>query len=141
MLSSILMNYYLSAGRTWLANLLTLCRSYELIVPCAWVLSRRMGAAGVWLSFTLAEALSWVALAAALALYRRARTELSGLLLLDRRFEESGRAIAFSVHSRKRGLDLLDSLDDSLGIAMIAAAASSVDCKTTFGVNNLTIIL
>ena len=47
MLSSILMNYYLSAGRTWLANLLTLCRSYELIVPCAWVLSRRMGAAGV----------------------------------------------------------------------------------------------
>ena len=45
MLSSILMNYYLSAGRTWLANLLTLCRSYELIVPCAWVLSRRMGAA------------------------------------------------------------------------------------------------
>ena len=99
-----------------------------------------MGAAGVWLSFTLAEALSWAALAA-LALYRRARTELSGLLLLDRRFEESGRAIAFSVHSRKRGLDLLDSLDDSLGIAMIAAAASSVDCKTTFGVNNLTIIL
>lgn len=39
------------------------------------------------------------------------------------------------------GLDLLDSLDDSLGIAMIAAAASSVDYKTTFGVNNLTVTL
>lgn len=237
MLSTILMNYYLSAGRTWLANLLTLCRSYLLMVPCAALLSRRMGAAGVWLSFTLAEVLSWAVLAAALALFRRARPELSGLLLLDRRYEESGQAIAFSVHSRveeileasrrisafceenaldpKRsmlislsleemlvsikehsfpekedqdisirifllpgrapedretivlrircsgipfnpidyyerrrqaaagsgGLDLLDGLDDSLGIAMIAAAASSVDYKTTFGVNNLTVVL
>ena len=78
MLSSILMNYYLSAGRTWLANLLTLCRSYELIVPCAWVLSRRMGAAGVWLSFTLAEALSWAALAAALGPDRAERPPLAG---------------------------------------------------------------
>lgn len=233
MLSTILMNYYLSAGRTWLANLLTLCRSYALIVPCAALLSRRMGVSGVWLSFTLAEVLSWAVLAAALALFRRTRPELSGLLLLDRRYEESGQAVAFSVHSRveeileasqrisafceenaldpKRsmlislsleemlvsikehsfpgeedqdisirilivpgdretivlrircsgapfnpidyyerrrqsaagsgGLDLLDSLDDSLGIAMIAAAASSVDYKTTFGVNNLTITL
>ena len=233
MLSTILMNYYLSAGRTWLANLLTLCRSYALIVPCAALLSRRMGVSGVWLSFTLAEVLSWAVLAAALALFRRTRPELSGLLLLDRRYEESGQAVAFSVHSRveeileasqrisafceenaldpKRsmlislsleemlvsikehsfpgeedqdisirilivpgdretivlrircsgapfnpidyyerrrqsaagsgGLDLLDSLDDSLGVAMIAAAASSVDYKTTFGVNNLTVTL
>lgn len=237
MLSTILMNYYLSAGRTWLANLLTLCRSYLLMVPCAALLSRRMGAGGVWLSFTLAEVLSWAVLAGALAAFRRVRPGLSGVLLLDRRYEESGRAAAFSVRSRvdeileasrrisafceenaldpKRsmlislsleemlvsikehsfpreedqdisirifllpggtpedretivlrircsgvpfnpidyyerrrqsaagsgGLDLLDSLDDSLGIAMIAAAASSVDYKTTFGVNNLTVVL
>lgn len=237
MLSTILMNYYLSAGRTWLANLLTLCRSYALIVPCAALLSRRMGVSGVFLSMTLAEVLSWAVLAAALAAFRRTRPGLSGLLLLDRRYEESGQAIAFSVHSRveeileasrrissfceenvldpKRsmlislsleemlvsikehsfpgeedqdisirilivpgeepqgretivlrircsgapfnpidyyerrrqsaagsgGLDLLDSLDDSLGVAMIAAAASSVDYKTTFGVNNLTVTL
>ena len=237
MLSSILMNYYLSAGRTWLANLLTLCRSYLLIVPCAAVLSRRMGAAGVWASFTLAEVLSWAVLAAALAVFRRRRPGLSGILLLDRRYEESGRSAAFSVHSRLEEivdasrrisafceenaldaqksmlislsleemlvsikdhsfpgeedqdisvrifilpgetpearetvvlrircsgvpfnpidycerrrqaaagsgkLDLLDSLDDSLGIAMIAAAAASVDYKTTFGVNNLTVTL
>ena len=37
--------------------------------------------------------------------------------------------------------DLLGGLDDSLGIAMIVAAAPEVDYKTTFGVNNLTIIL
>ena len=37
--------------------------------------------------------------------------------------------------------DLLSGLDDSLGIAMIVQAAPAVDYKTTFGVNNLTIIL
>ena len=37
--------------------------------------------------------------------------------------------------------DLLTGLDDSLGIAMIVASAPVVDYKTTFGVNNLTIIL
>ena len=37
--------------------------------------------------------------------------------------------------------DLLLGLEDSLGIAMIVAAAPAVDYKTTFGVNNLTIIL
>ena len=35
----------------------------------------------------------------------------------------------------------MDSLDDSLGIAMIVAAAPAVDYQTTFGVNNLTITL
>ena len=42
-------------------------------------------------------------------------------------------------------LDKLDALlegpDDSLGIAMIVSAAHTVDYKTTFGVNNLTVIL
>ena len=36
---------------------------------------------------------------------------------------------------------LLEGLDDSLGIAMIVAAAPVVDYKTTFGVNNLTIVI
>ena len=36
---------------------------------------------------------------------------------------------------------LLEDLDDSLGIGMILACAPSVDYKTTFGVNNLTIII
>ena len=36
---------------------------------------------------------------------------------------------------------LLEGLDDSLGIAMIVAAAPVVDYKTTFDVNNLTILL
>lgn len=237
MLSSILMNYYLAAGRTWLANLLTVCRSYLLLVGAAWVLCGKLEVPGVWLSFTAAEVLSWLALGVALAFFRRARPDLTGVLLLDRRYEESGRSIAFSVHSRVEeildasqrisafcdenrlspqrsmlislaleemlvsikdhsfpedetqdisirililpgrtpedqetitlrircsgapfnpldyyerhrqtaagsdGLELLDSLDDSLGIAMIVAAAPAVDYKTTFGVNNLTITL
>ncbi len=236
MLSSILMNYYLAAGRTWLANFLTVCRSYLFLVLSAQILSEPLGIDGVWLSFTTAEILSWAALAAALLLFRRRRPELRGILLLDRLYEEEGRSISFSVHSRLEEildasqrisafcdeneldpqrsilislsleemlvsikdhsfpedenqdisirilitpgetpetpgtilrircsgipfnpidyyerhrqdadgadtLELLDSLDDSLGIAMISASASVVDYKTTFGVNNLTIIL
>ena len=236
MLSTILMNYYLAAGRTWLANFLTICRSYLFLVLAARVLARPMGISGVWLAFTAAEVLSWIALAAALFLFRLWRPALRGILLLDRRYEDEGRFISFSVHScieeimdasqrisafcdeneldpqrsmlislsleemlvsikdhsfpddetqdisirilitpgetpetpgtvlrircsgipfnpidyyeRHRqeahgadDLELLDSLDDSLGIAMIVAAAPVVDYKTTFGVNNLTIIL
>ena len=237
MLSTLLMNYYLAAGRTWLANLLTVCRGYVLLVLSAKLLSVSLGLSGVWLSFTAGELLSWPVLAAALAVFLHRHPELRGPLLLERRYE-AGRFIAFSVHStpdeitdasarissfceenalaaqqsmmislsleemlvsiqehcfpddpsqsinvriliapedangerpvilrircsgspfnpidyyerrkaeaadRIDDLDaLLEGLDDSLGIAMIVSAAHTVDYKTTFGVNNLTVIL
>ena len=240
MLSTIWMNYYLSARRTWLANLLTVCRAYLFLVLSARVLSGVWGLPGVWMGFTAGEVLSWAALWAALALFRRRHPELRGILLLDRRHEEEGQFISFSVHTaldeildasqrisafcEEKKLDaersmlislsleemlvsikehcfpederqtfsirilltpgetpdrpdiilrircggvpfnpieyyerhqaetaaageldeldgLLEGLDDSLGIAMIVAAAPVVDYKTTFGVNNLTILL
>ena len=235
MLSSVAMNYYLSAGRTWLANLLTVCRAYLFPVLCARLLAA-WGLAGVWLSFTAGELLAWLTLAAALAIFLRRHRGLRGVLLLERRYEE-GRFISFSVrtelsevldasqrisafceeneldtrlsmliplsieemlvsilehcfpdrsdqdvnvriliapgggeeptvllrircsgepfnpigyYERRRAesadeadeLDsLLNGLDDSLGIAMIVSSAKVVDYKTTFGVNNLTVIL
>ena len=238
MLSTIWMNYYLSARRTWLANLLTVCRAYLFLVLSARVLSGLLGLPGVWLGFTAAEVLSWAVLWAALTLFRRRHPELQGILLLDRRYEEEGRFVSFSVHTsldeildasqrisafcEENQLDpersmlislsleemlvsikehcfpedetqtisirilltpgedpdrpdiilrircggapfnpidyyerhkaetagemdeldgLLEGLDDSLGIAMVLAAAPVVDYKTTFGVNNLTILL
>lgn len=240
MLSTLLMNYYLSARRTWLANLLTLCRSYLLIVVSLRILSASLGIDGVWLSFTTAELFSWLILLAALYLFRRKHPALHGILLLDQRYDTEGSFISFSVHStydeimdatqrisvfceenqfdpqksmliplsleemlisikdhcfpeddeqvinvrilvspddngdqsvvlriRCSGIPfnpidyyernkaessaaqeeedelfgLLEGLDDSLGIAMIVASASMVDYKTTFGVNNLTVIL
>ena len=188
----------------------------------------------------LARLLSWAVLWAALFLFRRRHPELRGILLLERRHEEDGKFISFSVHTtpdeildasrrisafcEENQLDpersmlislsleemlmsikehcfpenedqtfsirillmpgqtpdrpdivlrircggvpfnpidyyerhraetvsagemdeldgLLEGLDDSLGIAMIVAAAPVVDYKTTFGVNNLTILL
>ena len=235
MLSSVAMNYYLSAGQTWLANLLTVCRAYLFPVLCARLLAA-WGLAGVWLSFTAGELLAWLTLAAALSIFLRRHRELHGVLLLERRYEE-GRFISFSVrtelsevldssqrisafceeneldtrlsmliplsieemlvsilehcfpdrsdqdinvriliapgggeeptvllrircsgepfnpidyYERRRAesadeadeLDsLLNGLDDSLGIAMIVSSAKVVDYKTTFGVNNLTVIL
>ena len=240
MLSTILMNYYLSARRIWLANLLTVCRSYLLILVSLWILSTPLGIRGVWLSFTTGEVLSWLVLLAALLLLRRKQPDLRGLLLLNQRYDTEGSYISFSVHSSyedilnasqrisafceeneldpqnsmllplsleemlisikdhsfpddddedinvrilvstdKEGapsivlrircsgipfnpidyyerqkseasahqeeedelLGLLEQLDDSLGISMIVSAASMVDYKTTFGVNNLTVIL
>lgn len=244
MLSTILMNYYLSAGRTWLANLLTACRAYLLLVGALHLLTVPLGIHGVWLSFTVAELLSWVVLCAALLIFRRKHPHLRGLLLIDQRYDEEARFISFSVNSTQedimnaslritafceekalppdktmlislsleemllsikdhcfpedeetinvriligpgdvaeasivlrircsgepfnpidyyekhhakaaaqQDLDevdeldelelLLEDLDDSLGIGMILACAPSVDYKTTFGVNNLTIII
>ncbi len=237
MLSTILMNYYLSAGRTWLANVLTVCRGYVMLVLSAQVMAVTWDLAGVWLAFTAGEVLTWLAVAAALAVYLRRHGELRGLLLLERRYE-AGRFISFAVRStveeimdasqrisafceenelepqksmmialsleemlisiqehcfpedpdqsinvriliapeeddgqrpvilriRCSGIpfnpidyyecrkaettagqeeldDLLVGLDDSLGIAMIVSGARTVDYKTTFGVNNLTVIL
>ena len=238
MLSTIWMNYYLSARRIWLANLLTVCRAYLFLVLSAWVLSGVLGLSGVWMGFAAGEVLSWAVLWAALVLFRRRHPELRGILLLDRRYEEEGLFASFSVHTAldeildasqrisafceekqldpERSMlislsleemlvsikehcfpedetqtisirilltpgqtpekpdiilrircggtpfnpidyyerhkaetagemdeldDLLEGLDDSLGIAMIVAAAPVVDYKTTFGVNNLTILL
>ena len=237
MLSTLLMNYYLSAGRIWLANLLTVCRGYALLALSAKLLSVPLGLSGIWLSFTAGEFLSWPVLSAALAVFLHRHRELRGILLLERRYE-AGRFIAFSVHSTPDEItdassrissfceenalaaqqammialsieemlvsiqehcfpddpsqyinvriliapedengerpvilrircsgapfnpidyyerrkaetagqldeldELLEGLDDSLGIAMIVSAAHTVDYKTTFGVNNLTVIL
>lgn len=236
MLSTILMNYYLSAGRTWLANFLTVMRGYLMLVLSARLLVIPFALEGVWLSFTAAEVLTWLAVALALLGYLRRHPELRGLLLLERSYE-NGRFIAFSVRStleeimdasqhisafcEENALDpqrsmmialsleemlvsiqehcfpedggqsinvriliapeengqrpvilrircsgrpfnpidyyerrkaevsgsvdelegLLEGLDDSLGIAMIVSSARVVDYKTTFGINNLTILL
>ena len=47
----------------------------------------------------LARLLSWAVLWAALFLFRRRHPELRGILLLDRRHEEEGQFISFSVHT------------------------------------------
>ena len=99
MLSTILMNYYLSAGITWLANLLTVCRALVFPVLSALALSHIWGIHGAWMSFTAAEVLSWLVLAGALVLFRRRHPELCGLLLLDRRYEQEGHFLSFSVHT------------------------------------------
>ena len=56
-------------------------------------------------------------------------------------YYERHRAEAVSAGEMDELDGLLEGLDDSLGIAMIVAAAPVVDYKTTFGVNNLTILL
>ncbi|MEG1746803.1 MAG: MATE family efflux transporter [Oscillospiraceae bacterium] len=228
LISTVLLNYYQASGNTAIANIFTLCRAFGFVVLGAFLLSRFMGLPGVWLAFTLAELLSWGVLWLILAISRKLHPEQRGLFLLDRRYEESGTYISFSVLSQEedimnastkisefcehnqldtrrsmlislaleemlisisshcfqdgklqemnvriiivpdevRGEHVIvlrircsgtpfnpiayyescrqenpDEFDDSVGIKMIVKSAHSVDYKSTFGINNLTIIL
>lgn len=227
-ISTILVNYYQASGFTWVANMMTFCRAFLFVILPAMALSPSLGLPAVWLSFTLAELLTWGALAVAILLYHRNQPDRVGMLLLDPKYEQSGQYISFAVQSseddimnastrisdfckqnalanrqsmfislaleellisirdhcfadmppqemnvrilivaseekpdsliilrircsgksfnpieyyKKHAQDAPDEFDDSLGIRMIAKSAKSVDYKSTFGVNNLTIIL
>ncbi|MEG1072182.1 MAG: MATE family efflux transporter [Oscillospiraceae bacterium] len=228
LISTVLLNYYQASGNTAIANIFTLCRAFGFVVLGAFLLSRFMGLPGVWLAFTLAELLSWGVLWLILSVSRKLHPEQRGLFLLDRRYEESGTYISFSVLSQEEDImnastkisefcehnqldtrrsmlislaleEMLisisshcfqdgklqemnvriiivpdevreehvivlrircsgtpfnpiayyescrqqnpDEFDDSVGIKMIVKSAHSVDYKSTFGINNLTIIL
>ncbi len=226
LISTVLLTYYQASGFTWIANVFTVCRAFAFVVLTALVLSPVLGLAGVWMSFSVAELLSWGVLWLCLRRARRGRPERTGLLLLDRRHEGSGRYCSFSVRSEETDVmnastrisdfceqneldprrtmlislaleemllsicshcfhgsetqeinvrllilpdddDMVivlrircageafnpiayyeanrkenpEEFDDSIGIRMIVGVAQAVDYKTTFGVNNLTIIL
>lgn len=104
MLSSIMMNYYLSAGRTWLANVITLCRSYIMIYLSLKLLCPPLGINGVWLSFAAAELLTWLTAAAALILFLKKTPTVFGILLLDKRFSSDDGCISFSVNATQEDI-------------------------------------
>lgn len=104
MLSVIMMNYYLSAGRTWLANVITVCRSYIMIYLSLRLLCAPFGINGVWLSFTLAELLTWLVTAAALLFFLKITPSVHGILLLDRRFSSDEGCISFSVNAQQEDI-------------------------------------
>lgn len=66
------------------------------------------------------------------------RIRCSGSAFNPIAYYEQRRAEALGSEDALDGL--LDGLDDSLGIAMIVSSARDVDYKTTFGINNLTIL-
>ncbi|ATW23617.1 hypothetical protein DCMF_01315 [Candidatus Formimonas warabiya] len=97
MVNQILGYYYMTIGRTKIANLLTLCRGLLFIVLAALMLSQVWGLYGIWISFSVSELLTLaIVMITARQTLRRER-ELSGVLLLNHRDVDEGRFISFSV--------------------------------------------
>ncbi|MCE5285610.1 MAG: hypothetical protein LLG02_07165 [Pelosinus sp.] len=92
----ILISYYQSAGFTWIANLMTICRSFVFVILPAYILAPLLGLNGVWISFTTAECAALCVLLIALFTCRK-QEKRSNILLLDLNAEMNGSFISFVV--------------------------------------------
>ncbi|MCL1806980.1 MAG: MATE family efflux transporter [Oscillospiraceae bacterium] len=103
-LNNILVCLYQANRGTAAANILTLGRSLLWMVLAAFILTPRMGAAGVWHSFWIAELLGLALTLPVSAYYRRKSRYLSRLFLLDTEAEEKGTYKSFSVPNRAESI-------------------------------------
>lgn len=99
LVNNVLVCLYQACHRTAAANILTLGRSLVWVVLPAFVLSKGMGATGIWHSFWIAEAAALVLAVPVSLLYRRKNKYLSSLFLLDAETETKGICQSFSVKS------------------------------------------
>lgn len=94
--------YYMTTGRTKIANLITLGRGLLFIVSSAVILVRVLGIYGIWISFTVGELLTLGMILLNARLTLRREKELKGVLLLNQRDVDEGRDISFSVGANAR---------------------------------------
>lgn len=97
MVNQILCYYYMTTGRTRIANLLTVSRGLIFIILAAFALSRLFGIYGVWIGFSVSELITLAVGLIAVRRILRTQKELRGVLLLDHRDVDEGRFISFSV--------------------------------------------
>jgi len=100
MVNQIFIYYYMTIGRTKIANLITLGRGLLFIILTAYILSRSLGIYGIWISFSVSELLSFLIIAITVKQTLRKENELSGVLLLNHCDVEEGRFISFSVGTK-----------------------------------------
>jgi len=93
----ILSFYFTGTGKIWLANVITIGKGILFILPIAYIFSFFIGATGIWLSFSLAEACTFILLLICSFIKYKSESNLSFPLLMDKKFEDSGRYISFSV--------------------------------------------
>ncbi|MCL2126454.1 MAG: MATE family efflux transporter [Oscillospiraceae bacterium] len=97
--NNILVCLYQAGSLTAMANALTFSRSLLWVVPAALMLSKRIGVAGVWHCFWIAELIA-LAFAVILSAYSRHKNKYrSRLFLLDTEAEVKGIYKSFSVNN------------------------------------------
>ncbi|NLO41265.1 MAG: hypothetical protein GX115_17600 [Ruminiclostridium sp.] len=104
MINQILCYYYMTIGRTRIANLITLCRGLLFILSAAFILSRIFGIVGIWISFSVSEALTLIITALVVKRMLLKETKLRGMLLLDHRDVDEGRYISFTVDTNQEAV-------------------------------------
>ncbi len=101
MFNNLYIFYYFTTEKVGLANVLTFLRNFIFIIAFAMCLVYCKAPQLIWLSFTVSE-LATLAAMFAIAGIRRIRNKyLRGLLMLDCRYEETDRYLAFSVENTK----------------------------------------
>ncbi len=109
MVNNIFIYYYMTMGRTNIANRITLCRGLVFIILAAVILSQIVGIYGIWISFSVSELLTLVIIIMTAKQTLLKEKDLRGVLLLDYRDVAEGRFISFSVDTKVEAV--MDSSD------------------------------
>ena len=104
LLSNVIIYLHLSNEHTAIANVLTALRCLGYIVGAAFLLMKLTGEVGLWLSFLACDALT-LATAAVLHFFaRRKNPDLTGVLLLDGKYEKNGACFAICTDDSNEGI-------------------------------------
>lgn len=97
--NQIFVYYYMTIGRTKIANIITLCRGLIFIILPAFILSQALGLYGIWIGFSVSELLTFVIIIITAKHVLQKEKDLKSVLLLNYRDVDEGRFISFSVNT------------------------------------------
>ena len=99
MFNNLYIFYYFTTGKIALSNILTVLRGFVIVVLSALFFAYCKAPQLIWLSFAISEFVTWLILLITAWVKCRKNRYIEGLLLLDRRYEETDRYLAFSVEN------------------------------------------
>lgn len=85
--SYIFIYYYMAIQRRFYATILSVLEGAALVIPLVWIMSELWGVSGLWLAFTMAEALSLAILFSAIWL-RRCKDKYPGVMQIPENVPE-----------------------------------------------------
>ncbi len=96
LLTNLLCYLHLANNHIIISNIITVLRNFAFLIASAFVLMKFDGERGLWLSFAVCEALTLVITLIMHIIAKHKDRNLSFLLLLNTKFEKSGKSIALT---------------------------------------------
>lgn len=105
----LMLYYYMTTGRRKIASAISVVQGFAVVVPVAFVLSKRVGITGVWVSFVLAEVITMMMIMVyVLYMKKKSAGVYKDVLLLD----------TDSVsNSRMLDLTIMSSIEEAVGVS------------------------